>query len=110
MRSLSVMLFCAIGFAIPAAQAESAASYCSEMYPLESYEPEERGEYIRDCLSSYGEDVPEQVSQTEEYDGTDTYSDRTVEQYVDSEGTEADPVNEEPEPSEYDGDEEPSAL
>lgn len=106
MRLLPVILLCAAGFVIPAAQAESAASYCNEMYPSESYEADERSEYIRDCMAAYGEETTEEVSEqapeTEEYDGTDKYYDRTVEEYVDSVDTETDPGNEEQEPSEYD--------
>lgn len=102
MRSLPAILICFVGFAIPATQAESAASYCNEMYPPESYEAEERSEYMKDCMAAYGEDLPEPVTETEAYDGMDKYYDRSVEEYVDSVSTEADAVSEEREPSEYD--------
>lgn len=105
MRSLPVMLLFAFGFAIPVVQAESAASYCNEMYPPESYEADERGEYISDCLAAYGEDEPEQVPETEHDDGADDYYDRTVEEYVDSVDTDTELVSEDPEPAEYDADE-----
>ena len=105
MRSLPVMLLCVASFAISAVQAESAASYCNEMYPPDSYEAAERSEYIRDCMAAYGEDVPEQAPETQEYDGTDKYYDRSVEEYVDSVGTEVDPANDAQDPSEYDTDE-----
>ncbi len=105
MRTLPVMFILLVGIAVPAAQAESAASYCNEMYPPESYEAEERSEYIRDCMAAYGEEVPEPVPETETYDSADRYYDRSVEEYVDSVNTGADAGSDELQSSEYDTDE-----
>lgn len=53
------------------AHAEDARQYCEEMYPPESYEPDERNQYIEECIA---------VTAGEE----ETYYDGTVEDYVNS--------------------------
>jgi hypothetical protein len=47
-----------VGFS-GAVSAQSARQYCEEMYPVDAYEPEERQQYIEECVAvtadSYGE-------------------------------------------------------
>lgn len=75
-------LFCSNAFA------QSAQESCSDMYPADAYEHEERNQYIQECIQSYGgyDDAPsyeepayEEKAQAQE---EPAYYDGTVEDYV----------------------------
>lgn len=67
---------------------EATRQYCAEMYPPESYEAEQRAQYIDECLQSYGYDTHDS-QQADGPDGDsaqvqDGYYSGTVEDYVES--------------------------
>lgn len=98
------MLFsrlCVVAGLVMAAAAASAAGpqaqqYCNEMYPAESYAPEERTLYVQECLEMYGDEIeaeaavgtdPEpspDVEMAPEVEPSDSYYDGTVEEFVES--------------------------
>lgn len=65
-----------------AVMAEDTRQYCNEMYPVESYEAEERQQYIAECLQSYGVDEATATAATQTDD--EGYYSGTVEDYVET--------------------------
>ncbi len=49
--------------------AQDNRQYCEEMYPVESYEVDERNQYVNECLASLG-DAPATADEEGYYDGT----------------------------------------
>lgn len=58
------------------ASAQSARQYCEEMYPIESYEADERSQYIDECIAVTADEY------AEPQDGG--YYDGTIDDYVES--------------------------
>lgn len=73
--------------AVASAFASETQQYCNELYPADSYEPQERNEYIQECLSQYTDsyavenEVVEEEATHQSEPETDYY-DGTVEEYV----------------------------
>lgn len=60
-----------------------ANQYCNDLYPADSYEPEERSQYIQECLSQYADDETYQDETTEaDAEPEADYYEGTVEDYV----------------------------
>lgn len=81
----SLILLCLLS---ASAFASETQEYCNEMYPADSYDAQERNQYIAECMESYGDDSyedsydePQEPTSSEEDSG---YYDGTVEQFVDS--------------------------
>lgn len=58
------------------ASAQSARQYCEEMYPVESYEVDERSQYIDECIAVTADEYAEPQE--------DGYYDGTIDDYVES--------------------------
>lgn len=72
---LTLTVACACSFVVLASHAESIRQYCEEMYPVESYEAEEREQYVAECVAT---------SDSYRESGSDDYYGGTVEDFVNS--------------------------
>lgn len=87
-----ILMFGCLAVMLPVyAGAENAGTYCNEMYPVDSYDPADRAQYVSECLDSYNDDEAETPSQVSEEAYSETqpvqteqtdYYEGTVEDYV----------------------------
>lgn len=66
--------------------------YCNDMYPADSYDAQERGQYIQECLQAYNDAGDSysvtQAAEEESYETTDVHTEEapyyegTVEEFV----------------------------
>lgn len=87
--------WCVLGIclAMAAANASDPSQTCSDMYPEDSYESEERYMLIQECIQSYSTGGAEESSATEP-----NYYEGTVEEYVNQIPAEEPPPEEPPSP------------
>lgn len=62
--------------------------YCNEMYPADSYDAEERGQYIQECLQAYSDSGDSEAVTEDRYETSGDYAEEapyyegTVEEFV----------------------------
>lgn len=77
-------LFCLCVFLTSTVMASSYREYCAELYPEDSYEPDERAQYLQECYEQYADETETEEDSAEFYDGT-------VEDFVDEMAPEEQP-------------------
>ena len=78
---MRILVLVAVWALAPVALADMQA--CNEMSPPDAYPPEERAQYIQDCLAAYGDGDPGVEAYSEADPGYNDYQ-GTVDDYVQS--------------------------
>lgn len=99
-------LVLAIGFPVLVSAAGSETrQYCNDLYPADSYEAEDRNQYIQECLQAYGDAESSEPAQAEVVEDA-PYYEGTVEEYIGEQAQDYQPEQDyqqdqgyEPEPS-----------